>query len=100
MTDNVGGASGVKRVLALYRDASGLWKAIEMSHSSPRWSGAGPLDGTAVEWFIQAVDSSGNVAVTSNKAFIESVSRQEPTGRHQAVATGPQVNGWYTGTRP
>ncbi len=98
VTDNVGGASGVKRVLALYRDASGIWKAIEMSHSSPRWSGAGPLDGNAVEWFIQAVDSSGNVAVTSNKAFIESVEPEEPTGDIMAVATGPQVNDWYTGT--
>ena len=97
VTDDVGGANGVKRVLALYRDASGLWKSIEMSHSSPRWSGAGPLDGNAVEWFIQAVDSSGNVAVTSNKAFIESVEPEEPTGDIMAVATGPQVSDWYTG---
>ena len=46
VTDNVGGANGVKRVLALYRDGAELWKSIEMSHSSPRWSGAGPLVGT------------------------------------------------------
>ena len=69
-----------------------------MSHSSPRWSGAGPLDGTAVEWFIQAVDSSGNVAVTSNKAFIESVEPEEPSGDIMAEATGPQASDWYTGT--
>ena len=43
VTDDVGGAGGVKRVLALYKDASGVWKSIEMSHSSPRWSGARPL---------------------------------------------------------
>jgi hypothetical protein len=67
-----------------------------MSHSSPRWSGVGPLVGTNVEWFIQAVDASGNVAVTSNKAFIESVVPEQPTGNIHADATGPQTNGWYT----
>ncbi len=71
--DNAGGAAGVKRVFALYRDESGSWKKAEMSHSSPRWSGAGPLVGTTVEWFIQAVDATGNVAVTSNKSVGKSV---------------------------
>ena len=65
-------------MLALYRDASGVWKPIELSHSSPRWSGAGPLSGDTAEWIIQAVDRSGNTAVTSNKAFIESVEPEEP----------------------
>jgi len=69
-----------------------------MSHSSPRWSGAGPLVGTNVEWFIQVVDGSGNVAVTSNKAFIESVVPRESTGDIEAQASGPQTNGWYTDT--
>ena len=59
VTDDVGGATGVKRVFALYRDESGIWKSIEMSHSSSRWSGAGPLVGNSVEWFIQAVDAPG-----------------------------------------
>ncbi len=97
VTDDVGGANGVKRVLALYKDASGVWKSIEMSHSSPRWSGAGPLSGNDVEWIIQAVDGSGNVAVTSNKAFLKSVVTPPPTGDIQAHATGPQANGWFTG---
>ena len=98
VTDDVGGASGVKRVLALYRDQGGAWQSIEMSHSSSRWSGAGPLDGTNVEWFIQAVDSSGNVAVTSNKAFIESVVTEPPTGNiHAEVTSGTlHPSGWYT----
>ena len=96
-TDDVGGAGGVKRVLALYKDASGVWKSIEMSHSSPRWSGAGPLSGNDVEWIIQAVDGAGNVAVTSNKAFLKSVVTPPPTGDIQAHATGPQANGWFTG---
>jgi hypothetical protein len=97
VTDDVGGASGVKRVLALYRDEGGAWQSIEMSHNSSRWSGGGPLTGDSVEWFIQAVDSSGNVAVTSNKAFIESVAPEDPVGDIAAALSGPQVNGWYTG---
>ena len=92
--DNV----GVKRVVALYRDASAVWKSIEMSHGS-RWSGAGPLSGTTVEWFIQAVDASGNVAVTSNKSVGESVTPVEPIGDIHAEVTAPPAphpSGWYT----
>ena len=98
VTDDVGGASGVKRVLVLYKDASGVWKSIEMSHSSPRWSGAGPLSGDMAEWMIQAVDGSGNVSVTSNKAVLKSVVTPPPTGDIEAHASGPQTNGWFTGT--
>ncbi len=68
-----------------------------MSHSSPRWSGAGPLVGTTVEWFIQAVDATGNVAVTSNKSVGRSVTPVEPSGNIEVDLTGQQVNGWYTG---
>ncbi|MET1009440.1 MAG: C25 family cysteine peptidase, partial [Gaiellaceae bacterium] len=67
INDN-GGPANVKRVLTLYKDATGLWKSIEMSQNGSRWTGAGPLAGTNVEWMMQAVDGSGNVAVTSNKA--------------------------------
>jgi hypothetical protein len=98
VTDDVDGANGVKRVLALYKDGSGIWKTIEMSHGSSRWSGSGPLVGSNVEWFIQAVDASGNVAITSNKAFLKSVLQQPPTGNIEAHASGPQTNGWYTDT--
>ena len=91
-------AAGVKRVVALYRDESDSWKSIEMSQGS-RWSGAGPLDGTTVEWFIQAVDASGNVAVTSNKSVGKSVTPEPPNRRDQAEVTSGtfhQPSGWYT----
>ena len=99
ITDN-GGATNVKRVLTLYKDATGLWKSIEMSQSSSRWTGAGPLVGTGVEWFIQAVDGSGNVAVTSNKSEGKSVSLPPPSGTIQAQPSGPQTNGWFTDNVP
>ena len=99
ITDN-GGVTNVKRVLTLYKDATGLWKSIEMSQSSSRWTGAGPLVGTGVEWFIQAVDGSGNVAVTSNKSAGKSVSVEPPIGTIQAQPSGPQTNGWFTDSVP
>jgi hypothetical protein len=94
------GVDGVKRVLALYRDASGSWKSIDLSHvaGNSRWSGAGPLTGTSVEWFIQAVDGSGNVGVTSNKADIKSATPPANTGAITATITGPQTASWFTGT--
>ena len=95
-TDNVGGANGVKRVLVLYRDESGTWKSIEMSHSASHWSGAGPLVGNSLEWMVQGVDSFGNVSVTSNKALLKSVVTPPPTGNIEAHVTGPQTNGWFT----
>jgi Tol biopolymer transport system component len=98
VTDNDGGESGVKRVVVLYKDGSGAWKSIEMSHSSPRWSGAGPLVGDSAEWFVQAVDRAGNVAITSNKAILKSVVTPPPTGNIEAHASGPQTNGWFTDT--
>lgn len=98
--DNVGDAAGVKRVIALYRDESGAWRSAEMSRSLSRWSGAGPLVGTTVEWFIQAVDSTGNVGVTSNKAVGKSVTPVDPIGSIRAVPSGTPTNGWYTADVP
>ena len=98
ITDN-SGVGGVKRVVALYRDESGSWQSIDLSHvaGSTRWSGAGPLTGTSVEWFIQAVDGSGNVGVTSYKAQVKSTTAPANTGSIAATITGPQTNSWFTG---
>ena len=75
-----------------------LWKSVEMSHGSPRWSGAGPLVGTDVEWIIQAVDGAGNIGITANKAVGKSVLPPEPVGDiHAEVTSGTlHASGWYT----
>ena len=94
--DENGNAGTVKRVFALYKDgADGTWKTAEFSQVGNRWSGAGPLSSNSVEWFIQAVDASGNVGVTSNKALVESVTPPVPTGSIAAHPSGAQTNGWY-----
>jgi hypothetical protein len=98
VTDN-NGADAVKRVVALYRDASGNWRSIDLSRAgiTTRWSGAGLFAGTAVEWYIQAADATGNVGVTSNKADVKSTTPPASTGSIAATLNGPQANGWYTG---
>jgi MBG domain (YGX type) len=90
------GASDVKRVLAIYRDSTGVWRKAEFSHTGNLWSGGGPASGDNVEWFIQAADAAGNVGVTSNKADIEPLTLPV-TGTISAQASGQQTNGWYTG---
>ena len=71
-----------------------------MSHGSSRWSGAGPLVGTAVEWLIQAVDGAGNVAVTGNKA-VHQVGRARTDRRHPwPVPTGTADERLVHGDRP
>jgi Tol biopolymer transport system component len=93
------GFADVKRVFALYLDASGTWKTAEFSHeaTSNRWSGAGPVSGTSVEWFIQAVDDAGNVGVTSNKASIKSLVQPPSVGNISAALSGTlHSSGWYT----
>jgi Tol biopolymer transport system component len=91
-----GGAANVKRVFTLYKDATGLWKSVEMSRNGSRWTGAAPFSGSTVEWFMQAVDGAGNTSVTSNKSAGKSVSVEPPTGTIQAQPSGPQTNGWFT----
>jgi hypothetical protein len=94
------GIDAVKRVLALYKDGSGAWRSIDLAHAagSTRWSGGGPFTGSTAEWFLQAVDASGNVGVISNKAQIDPVVPPAPTPGISASVTDPltNTNGWFT----
>jgi hypothetical protein len=86
-------------VLALYKDGTGAWRSVDLAHAagSTRWSGGGPFAGSTAEWFLQAVDAFGNVAVISNKAAIDPVVVPPATGEIAASVTGNLTNGWYTG---
>ena len=93
--DDRDGFDTVKRVLALYKDGTGAWRSVDLSHAAPskRWSGGGPFSGSAAEWFIQAVDAHGNVTVISNKANIDPVTLPDPTGGISAIVTPePRTN--------
>ncbi len=64
--------SDVLRVLVLYRDAAGPWKSVELAPSATAgtWTGTGPVLSEEVEYLVQAVDTAGNVATTTNKGFL------------------------------
>jgi hypothetical protein len=64
----------IVRVLALYRDGA-VWRSADLTKLSSsggvdKWVGNGPATNTVIDIFVQAVDSSGNVAVTSDKATL------------------------------
>ena len=58
-----------------------------------------PVTGTnAFEYFVQAVDGNGNVAVSTNKGFyfVGAPAPQPPTGGIETNLNGPKMNGWFT----
>ena len=62
------GGSGVKRVLVGYQDGSTpIWRFIDLVEQNGVWTGQGARQNASFRYFVQAVDGSGNVAVTTNK---------------------------------
>ena len=97
--DQAGNPGTVKRVVSLYRDCSSVWKLAELSKSpsSNRWSGGGPVNCDTVDYFIQAVDAAGNVAISHKKALLETISVPDPVGTITAACNGAPCAGWFTG---
>jgi peptidase C25-like protein len=91
-----GGTGTVKRFAVLYLDGT-VWRAIDMALTNGVWSGAGPLSGNTTTIFGQAMDASGNVAVTHLKGTVEDAVPPPPHGAVTATVTGPSTNGWFTG---
>ena len=48
---------------------NGDWKFLDLAYSGGAWRGVGTLANADFRYFVQAVDSSGNVAVTTNKGL-------------------------------
>ncbi len=96
----------VARVLVLQTDSEspGTWHATELARQggTERWTGAGPAPvvGEHVDYFVQAVDRSGNVAVSSNKGqMFQSVVLPPPSGELGIeLDREPDVGGWFTGS--
>ena len=96
-----------RRVFVLYKTQgdNGAWKGIDLTpgpaiNGTITWWGGGPTNGTAVEFATQAVDESGNVAISNNK--VENfLGAQVPTSGgdlHIAPSSASTpVNGWYHG---
>ena len=75
VTDRDGAGAGVvKRVLVAYKDAAAgnAWHFVDLAQSGTTpssWSAVAPLTGTHLQYFVQAVDANGNVAVSTNKGL-------------------------------
>ncbi len=65
----------VKAVVLIYRDCAGTWRTIDLQHGTGnRYTGGGPaLPSTCneVDYYLQAVDGAGNVAVASKKVQLQ-----------------------------
>ncbi|MCP3973764.1 MAG: hypothetical protein GY720_04650 [bacterium] len=97
-------ATDVERVYVLYKlvNVDGVWSQLDLtkvsSHPDASWVGTVSSLGAKVEFIVQAIDSSGLVAVHSNKtAGNESVEAPapQPGGLDIVVAGGP-VDPVYT----
>jgi hypothetical protein len=92
----------VKRVLVAFKDESpgDAWQFLDLVQSAPgstRWAGTASIVGR-LQYFDQAVDQFGNVAVSTNKGlYYEAAPPPTATGG-VAVATtdNPPASGWFT----
>jgi len=97
-------ASGVRRVVAAFRDVDGRWRFTDLAPSSGGFTGsaelAGPLAaGASVEYFVQAVDTAGNVGLAWNKAagFAARPTPPQPPDLSVAADAPLPSSGWYPG---
>ncbi len=96
--------AGVVRVLVAFRDnVSPTWRFLDLQHGAgPAWGGSASVGGTRVEYFVQAVDAAGNVAVSSNKGLLfAGAPPPPPTGTGvvpslEPAPGGTQTAGWFT----
>ncbi|HKG10196.1 MAG TPA: Ig-like domain-containing protein [Gaiellaceae bacterium] len=96
--------AGVVRVLVAFRDnVSPAWRFLDLQHGAgPAWGGSASVGGTRVEYFVQAVDAAGNVAVSSNKGVLfAGAPPPPPTGTGvvpslEPAPGGTQTAGWFT----
>ena len=92
----------VKDVKVIYRDCAGIWRLSTLQNSGgTRWSGGGALASTCeqIDYYLQAVDDAGNVAVSSKKVQIEPLVLPAPTGDTDITITPSgtlHASGWYT----
>ena len=92
-------AANVARVLVAFRDGtSSTWRFLDLRRGpGASWGGSAPVGGTQIEYFMQAVDASGNVAVSTNKGLLFSAAPPAPPSGTGVVPllTGAKIAGWF-----
>jgi CSLREA domain-containing protein len=98
------GMGTVKRVLVGVKSGTANptdWTFADLAQSSANlahWTGGVTITGDEFEYFVQAVDAAGNVAVSTNKGFyFLGATLQPPTGGISASLNpaSPGPSGWY-----
>ena len=84
---------GTARVVVLSTDVEdpGVWQTTELTLAGGIWRGtaAVPSTGTSAQYFVQAVDVNGNVAVSSNKAVYYLASPVDETPPSVTATSAP-----------
>ncbi len=105
VTDRDGASAGtVKRVLVGYKDSGDpgtAWHFVDLAQSgtTSNWSAVAPLIGPHLQYFVQAVDAHGNVAVSTNKGvYYQETPPTAATGGVDVQTPGIPTNGWFDTT--
>ena len=95
-------SGSVVRVLVLVKDGTGAWHPVELvqdAEDTTLWTGSIALPGTDFEYFAQAMDSNGNVGVTTNKGrYYTGLPELLNSGTPDLTLTPGQPtgsNGWF-----
>ncbi len=95
--------SGVERVQALVGQNPGAdttWTAVELTQQGPLlWSGSLELTAAEVEFFVQALDGNGNVALSTNKSdsYLDDTEPEPEVDSIDATPSrGPDAGVFYT----
>jgi hypothetical protein len=103
-----GPGSTVKVVKVLYRDCAGTWRTANLFPAGgDRWAGGGtvlPAGCLNIDYYLEASDDVGNVAVSSKKVQLEPLVVPAPVTppgaaaiTHTLAPVAPGPSGWYGG---
>ena len=104
--DQNGAPGTVKAVAVIYRDCNGVWRTSSLTPAGGnRWSGGGavtPAGCQNIDYYLEAADAAGNVAVSSKKVQVEPLVAPPDTQLPGAspithtLAGTLSASGWYT----
>jgi Tol biopolymer transport system component len=93
----------VKRVLVVFREVraepTSDWRSVELVQTpgTNRWTGGALISSGEVEYFVQAADSAGNVAVAANKGRLHKALSLPSLPPEISVTGDEGDNGWFLG---
>ncbi|HET9728663.1 MAG TPA: hypothetical protein VFR41_04535, partial [Acidimicrobiia bacterium] len=100
-------AADAVRVFVMYKalGANGKWTGVDLvatnTTEGKRWWGGGPINANTAEFFVQALDASGNRSLSNNKVLDFLANRLTNAGTLSISLVAPAgvnlTNGWYAG---